>query len=249
MAAQESKLFTVAKWGLGLGIAWAISPFILGALKGILGLAACVVVGVALVEAWPLFQFVLRNSIIAGWKFVAREAPITSMQNVVMDKRRELELTRQETTSIDADTRALDRKYHEALDRYPDAPETQALGEQVEMFKSTVKERREGESRLETDLKRADEVIERMNFMWDASKMANRLSKRARMSKKQFQELVMKTSADAVMKAVDTSAAQLADLRARAEAQRQAALPPAVHKPVVEVMPARERVPVRRNES
>lgn len=93
------------------------------------------------------------------------------------------------------------------------------------MLRDTVADRRQNEIDFEAALVKYRATIRKMQFMWSASQAGAKASKRANMSKQQYEQLVAQTSFDTVQKAMDTMSARLAESRARAEAQRTA-LPP-----------------------
>ena len=245
MDQQESKLFTVLKWVFGLAIAWAASFFVLGAIKGILGIIACVVIGTVAIQAWPFLQFVTKNAVINLFKWRAKKDPIGSAQTVEMELTEELNQFREETIQIDAETSTFEREVRKLEREYPDDPELHGLQEQLKMLQETVVQRREDEATYATNLTAYRAGIKRMEAMWNASQIGARASKRANMSSKQYQRLVAQTSFDTVQKSMDQARARLVAARARAQEQR-AALPPKVHRETIDVTPAKEKVPARR---
>ena len=247
---QESKAFTIAKWVLGIGVAWAISPIVLGAVKGIVGLALCVIIGTVAIEVWPFFQFLVKNTIVNLFKWRASKDPIGSAQVIEIEKQKELALYREETTSIDADTRSFQRMVEDAERQYPDDPETGRLRQQLQMLQDTVNDRRQTEVEFEKALVAYRAGIKKMQVMWAAAQAGAKASKRASMSKQQYERLVAETAFDTVQKAMDTMSARLAESRARADAQR-AALPPKSTIPLHHTVDVAQKQPVlkRRGES
>jgi hypothetical protein len=240
---NESKLFTVLKWVLGLSIAWLSSFFVLNVIKGIIGLGICVILGVAAVEFWPLLQLAIKGAAINVAKLWARRDPIGAAQSVEMSKTEELQKYREETTSIDSDTRTFARLVEQTEREYPDDPETKRLQEQLQMLRDTVSDRRQTEVDFELALENYRAGIRKMQVMWSASQAGEKASKRANMSKRQYERLIAETSFDTVQKAMDTMSARLAESRAAAEAKRAvAALPPRAVHPTLVTTPAKAPV-------
>jgi len=244
----EGKGYTIAKWGIGIGLAWLLSPIILGAVKGILGLVICVAVGTVAIQVWPFFQFLIKNAVINLFKWTARRDPIGSAQNIEIEKTKELEVYREETTSIDADTRSFERMVLDAEQQYPDDQETARLREQLNMLKDTVADRRQNEVEYEKALTAYRAGIKKMQVMWSAAQVGNKASQRANMSSKQYQRLVAETAFDTVQKGMDQMSARLAESRARAEAQK-AALPPRRTIPMGNVVDVSAKQPVFKGRS
>lgn len=222
----ESKLYVAAKWGIGLTIAWALSGVVLAAVKGIVGLAVCVAIGVAAIEVWPLFQFTLRKGVIGMFKWFAKRDPIGALQTVELERTRDLARYQEETVQIEAETTTFARMVEKIEHEYPDDPETNRLRDQLQMLRDTVADRRVAEAEFAKALVLYRATIEKMQAMWSASQAGNRASRRANVSKKQYQRLVEATSFDAVEHSMAEASARLAASRARSQEQR-AALPPA----------------------
>lgn len=245
MDKQETKLFTVVKWGVALALAWAISPFIMGAVKGIVGLLIAAAVGFAAIQLWPLFQFTIKSSVIGLFKWRARADPIGSAQTVHLEHKDELRKFQEDTVQIETENANYERTVRELQRDYPDDPETKDHESTLQMLKDTVAQRREDEAMFAEALTNEANGIKKMEAMWKASQAANKAAKRAQMSKKDYQDLVTKTAFDTVQRSMDEARARLAASTARAKEQRAALPPKAVRAQIIDVTPA--KVPVTRS--
>jgi predicted S18 family serine protease len=245
---QESKLFTIAKWVLALGVAWLSSFFVLGVVKGIVGLAVCAALGFVLVQAWPFFQFLVKNTVINLYKWRARQDPIGSAQTAHMEDQKDLRLFQEETIQIDKETSTYERIVRDLERDYPGDPETAQHQEQLQTLKDTVVQRREDEAYYAQALVQQEAGIRKLEAMWNASQIGNRAAKRASISKRQYQDLVKKTAFDTVQKSMDEARARLAAARARTQEQRdqRAALPPKAAHATIPVADVKDLVPARR---
>jgi hypothetical protein len=90
----EQRKERIKKWGtIGLiGVAGLlVSPIIFFAIKGMLGLAIAAIVGVTLMAFAPWFGMKLANWKLQAIKAEARKNPVETMQNVLLDKVKELQ--------------------------------------------------------------------------------------------------------------------------------------------------------------
>lgn len=87
---KKLRLSAGLKWGLGLLAAVAIAPVIFLAVKGIVGLALAVAVGLLVIHGAPLASRYLATVALEGFKGLARKNPVETRQLIAMKRREEL---------------------------------------------------------------------------------------------------------------------------------------------------------------
>lgn len=113
---KYDKIFKIALVALG---ALIISPIIFLVVKGVVGLAIAALVGLIVVNAAPVISMKLANMKVRGIVNEARENPIETLTNLLIEKRRALDTFRDVVTGAVNARNTFERQCKEFSKQYP----------------------------------------------------------------------------------------------------------------------------------
>jgi hypothetical protein len=162
--ARRKKWETIFKWGLGLGGAIAASQVIFLAIKGIIGLAIAGGLGLVIVQLAPVFSLKLANRKIKLLVDEVEANPIETMQNLFLEKSKELAQADQDITEFETEVRNFDDQVDMFRSAYPeDAKSYEELScrmhESLKDMKSEQSSARKGLQKFEEKIKRAQAIL------------------------------------------------------------------------------------------
>lgn len=174
---KKARLAIGLKWGLGLAAAVVISPIVFLAVKGLVGLALAATIGLAMVNFAPVLSMKFANWKLRGIKHEARTNPVETLQNQLVDRRKQLSAFRASITEFNAAVKGFEGKVTMFKRQQPDQAdrfEKQLKGMQDLLV---LRERRYREADAELD--KFEGAIERASALWDMSLEAQRMNKLA----------------------------------------------------------------------
>lgn len=244
---RRQRLATVAKWGIGLAGAVVISPFVFLAVKGIVGLAIAVAVGMTVIQLAPVFSMKLAN-----WKMKliigeAEKNPIETMQNLFVEKSEELQRADQNIVDFETEIGNFDDQLQVFKQQYPAEAEThQTLSER--MHEALVEMKRE-QSAARRELQNFEQQIRKAKAIYKMALAAQKVVKLSRSAEAQvFAQIKEQVAFDAVRTQLNRSFANL-NLALEKRADARPALPEARPTQTIDVttpVSEPERVAVRR---
>lgn len=88
---SNTKLATGLKWGIGLGAAALLAPYVALAIGGIVGIGVAIVLGLIIVHFSPTISSILANQALKLLKWDVRKNPVTTMENILLRGRERYE--------------------------------------------------------------------------------------------------------------------------------------------------------------
>lgn len=249
--ARRQRLATVAKWGIGLAGAVIISPFVFLAVKGIVGLALAVAVGMAVIQLAPVFSMKLAN-----WKMrlIVQEAganPIETFQNDYIDRFKEVEAKDQELEEWDMELRNYDDDLVGIKRDYP--AEAASYEEISQQMHDGLADARHEQTQARADLAEYDRTITKMKRLYKMALAAQRVTSFSKSAEERvMQDIKRQAALDSVRSNLNRSLARLNTAMAKRQARpalpgtTQPALPEPSPAQTIDVTPVPERVAVRR---
>lgn len=205
---KRKRIEAVAKWGLGLAGAVVIAPFVFLAVKGIVGLALALAIGVATIQLAPVFSMKMANWKMKGIVDEAEKNPIETMQNIYIERSQELESAVQVTIEWETELANFDDEIAGFKKDYPEeAPRYQEISrvghEGLQAAKNEVEQRREDLAVFDKDIKKAKAIYK----MALATQKVSGFDKAA--EQKVFQDIKQQVAFDSVRTNLNRSFAQM----------------------------------------
>lgn len=251
---RVKKKGTLAMWAAGLGTAILAAPLIWLLFYAMLGAAALgiatIVTGlIALVgiNYYPVVKMKLENRKIEAIKAEAAANPITTMQAVAVQGRKELAESRAAIGEQAASVALFEQKKNGHKKKFPDDVDSiQQMEEELAQYKQLLTLREAKWRDAEKQQEQFERAIEMMSSRFEAASAgvkANKLSDPAR--KDIYAKIKVEAAYDSVMRkqAEAFSGLRMALLDAPPEAPPQITNQPA---DVIDVTPVRQRVEARR---
>ncbi|MGO9318455.1 MAG: hypothetical protein ACLPXT_13395 [Terracidiphilus sp.] len=242
---RRQKMATALKWGAGLVGAIVVAPFIFLAVKGIVGLAIAAAIGLVITQLAPVFAQKLAN-----WrmKLVVDEVeknPIETMQNLFIDKTRELERADNNIADFETEIRNFDDQVEGFKQQYPaEADSYETLSQRMHEALAGMKTE---QSAARAQLSDFEKKIAKAKAIYKMSVAAQNVVKLSRSAEAEvFAKIKEQVAFDAVRSQLNRSFANLnLALERRTDAQSMGAL--SAGSPHTINMPALpDRVPVSR---
>ena len=206
--ARRERVATYAKWGLGLLAAIVISPVIFLAVKGLVGLAAALVIGLALVNFAPYVAMKFANWKVKAIKAEARENPIETRQNLALQQRERLRLAEAELTAFNTEVRNFRDEVTELSKTQPgDAVVFQDQLRQLEALQELKQQRLRAAHQAAEEFEAA---TARASRKWKVAQSAIRMNKLAGQSSTDaMNKLLAEESLDSVQTAMNRAFAEM----------------------------------------
>lgn len=219
------------KWGIGLVAAIVISPFVFLAVKGIVGLALAMGLGLALVNFAPLVAMKFANWKIKGMKQEARGNPIETRENIALQVRERLRSAAGELTNFSAEVRNFADEVKELRRLQPD--DAADFDEQLRKLQALLelKQRRLQQATAEADA--FEQATQRAARKWRVAQSALRMQKLAGENEEDaMNKILASESLDAVQTAMNRALAELDSALAQTSM-------PQIERPTVPVIDVR----------
>lgn len=117
---RKARLAAFAKWGLGLTAAVLIAPFIFLAVKGIVGLAVALILGLGIIHGAPVLGMKFANWKLAGMKWAARTNPIETRQNIAVQARQRIDAATEELKVFSTEVRMFSQEVEDLRRAQPE---------------------------------------------------------------------------------------------------------------------------------
>lgn len=121
---RREKIATIAKYVIGIGALAVLAPIIFTALQGLIALIAFGVIGLAAINFAPVLAYKLANWKMKAIVADAKANPIETMQNLFVDKTKELETADNNITEFDTEVRNYDDQLGGFKQDYPEEAST-----------------------------------------------------------------------------------------------------------------------------
>ena len=206
--ARRAQIEQAVKWGAGLIAAVVIAPFVFLAVKGIVGLAIAMAVGVSLQQLAPVFGMKIAN-----WKMklIVSEAsanPIETMQNLYLEKSKELSDADQHIVDFETEIGNFDDQMATFQKQYPsEAASYETLSSKMHEALADMKTQ---QTAARKELKNFDQQITKAKAIYQMSLAAQKVAKLSASAESQVYAKIKETVAfDAVRTQLNRSFANL----------------------------------------
>lgn len=204
---KKQKYDTIFKVGLIGVAALIISPIIFAVVQGIVGAAIAGLVGLIAVNAAPVVSMKLANWKIKGIVNEAKENPIETLTNLIIESKRAFDVA--ETATVNAVT-ARDtfvRKADNFSRKYPARAAEFAL--KKEQLEEATEKKKAALQNMKNDIEKSETVLDEMKAYWDVSQSLQAANKAIGNIGDQYAQLKRDTSYDAVYESLSRSFAEL----------------------------------------
>lgn len=175
---KKQRLSTVLKWGVGLAAAALIAPVIFLAVKGIVGLAIALVLGLVLVHGAPLASRWMSTVALEGFKGLARKNPVETRQIIAMKRNEELTSVAEAIRTFGAEVLNVERHVKE-LEREGDAVGAAELRRTLEKLQQVLAMRKQAYQRAVAAQQEYEQVTAKVALRWKAAQAALKAQKLA----------------------------------------------------------------------
>ena len=196
--------FTVIAGGLFL-----ISPFVLGAIQGLLGVIALGAIGLTANAFIPYFSLKLANWRISTLKAEAAQNPIETLQNDYLIKKDALTRFAESIRTFKAEIGVFGSKLNEFKKLYPQ--DTEKFDDQLKKMNQLLKLREDKYKEANQSLKNYENEIARANSMWEMAKAAARMHNASGVVNEEdfLQKIQKETALESVTRGMETAFADL----------------------------------------
>ena len=203
------------KFGIIGVVVGLVSPFIFMMVQGIAGLIVAGFLGLLAVNLAPVLSMKLANWKVKGIVSEARENPIETLTNLLLEKREAFRKFTEAVINQVSSLKTFERKSNEFAKTYPArAGEFQA---QVEAMRTMVEKQQQALEAAKEAIYQGEQKLTEMTAFWEMSQIAQAANKTANMNNgDQFEQLKLNTSFDAVFNSVNLAFAQM-EVAARLE--------------------------------
>lgn len=186
--AKKQQVATIIKWGVIIAACAVIGPIAFMAVKGIIGLALAVGVGLVGINAAPVVSLKLANM-----KYRALDAervehvekvstaaaanPIETLINQSMEKRQASDAFKQAITMFRTEVKNFADQIAGFAKEYPD--DVARFQSQLDAMNKLLKFREDRYKQLQVELDNFDAAIKRAQAMWKMSQAAQKMNKLA----------------------------------------------------------------------
>ena len=205
---RKARLASLAKWGLGLVGAILIAPFIFLAVKGIVGLAAAMVIGLGIIHGAPVLGMKFANWKLKAIKYEASRNPVETMQEVFREKSAAVEVFARRVEDFATEVRNFADKLGQFKKDFPD--EADKFVENLAVMERGLSERKRRLEEARQELTRFRSEIRKVDGIWQMSLAANKMHRAAGMTEDSFmQRIKTETAIDAVQSSLNRALSQL----------------------------------------
>ena len=236
--ARRERIATWVKWGVGLGAAAAISPFVFFAVKGLIGLALAAATALVIIQFARPFA-----NLVAAWRMkaivaVAEANPIETMRDLFMEKSKALEQADVDIQAFDTEIRNFADQVVDFKAQYPE--EAEKYDELLERMREALKAMKAEQKLARAELEKFRQSIKKAEAIYKMALAAARVTKLSGRAEAQvFAQIRQEVAIDSVRTQLNRAFSGL-DTALERRASVQQALPPAKHAEVIDVTPARE---------
>lgn len=211
MDEKKQKIATVLKWSGGIIGAAVVSPIILLALKGVLGLLAlgvAVGAGATILKLSPIVSMKVSNLLIKGIVREANANPIETMQNLLVEKSAELKEADLAIVDFETEVRNYDDQTVEFSKQYPE--EAASFKEISEKMHVGLNQQKSSQEDARFQLANLEQQIHKAEALYKMSLAANKVTAFSKSAEKEvFQNIKEKVALDAVRTSLNRSFASL----------------------------------------
>ena len=205
---KRAKYKTWFNVGLVALAALIVSPIIFLVVKGMLGLIVAAVIGLAAVNIAPLVSMKLANWKVNGIVSEAKENPIETMVNLLVEKRKAFELFRDSVETAVTAAKNFEQKCKTFSVQYPNR--AAEFNQQLKAMQQLVERKKQALQAAQAMLVDGDHKLTEMRAYWDMSQAAQEANKAAGMDiGDAYAQLKSDTAVDSVFESLNRAFAEL----------------------------------------
>lgn len=205
---KRAKYKTWFNVGLVALAALIVSPIIFLVVKGMVGLIIAAVIGLAAVNLAPLVSMKLANWKVKGIVSEAKENPIETMVNLLVEKRKAFDVFRVSVETAVAASKTFETKCRQFAQQYPHR--AAEFNNQLHAMKTLVERKKQALTAAQAMLVDGDNKLTEMRAYWDMSQAAQAANKAAGMDiGDAYAQLKSDTAVDSVFESLNQAFAEL----------------------------------------
>jgi len=208
---RKRKVATVLKWLGGMVVVAAISPITFLAAKGALGLlafGAAAGVGIIGLKLAPLIGMKVSNLVVKGVIAEAEANPIETMENLKIEKTKELQEATKNIVEFEAEVGNFDDQVQEFAQQYPD--DTPKFRQIAEKMHEALANQKAKHDEMEENLADLSARIERARAIYKMALAAQKVTAFSKSAEQiVFAEIREKVAFEAVKKKMNMASAAL----------------------------------------
>ena len=231
---RKARIASLSKWGLGLVGAVLIAPFVFLAVKGIVGLAMALIVGLGIIHGAPVLGMKFANWKLKAIKFEASRNPVETMQAVLMEKQSAVSTFADRVTDFGTEVKNFATKLDGFRVQFP--TEAPKFEETLSQMQKLLQIRQERLQEARSELRLFEGEIRKVDAIWKMSLAANQMHRSAGMTEDSImQRIKTETAIDSVQASLNRSLAQLESALAQETIQIENHSSPTIDVQAVEV--------------
>lgn len=185
-----------------------IAPMVMIAVKGMIGVVLCVVIGLVSINFIPRLIDMLANWNLKALKFEASHNPIETLETDYMKKLEALSTFRDSINNFSASTKTFQDKLAKFKTTYPG--EAEKFEDQLDKMKSLLSLRRKKYAEAEKSVEDYALEIEKAKAIWSMALAAAEMNKASGMNEKDvLQKIKVETSLDSITETMNSAFAEL----------------------------------------
>ena len=220
---------TAARWkwaaqiALFTGVGLIAGPIAAIAIKGLLGLVVCGLIGTVAITIGPVLGMKVANWKLQLMKAEAARNPIETLQNELMERRRLLEENLESIGKLRANNMTFASKVKDFRVQFPE--EAEQFEQQLLEMNGLLKEHEQQYAEASDAADKFEGEIERADAIWKMSQAAAEAAHGAKLTIDDFQAKIKKdTALESIQLGMNQAFGNLANIRLRNRQTRQEAL-------------------------
>ena len=216
---NKDKIEQFAKIAIALFAIFLMAPFIFLLIKGIIGIAAAVVIASLLIALAPAASLAIANMGVSLLKIEAARNPVETLQNEYKEKARQLEDRKEAIELGMAKLKTFENKVAALGARYPEeVPQFEA---QLKPMQELLAHRKDRFKTAARKLKDFHDVVEKADAIWQVTQALNEMAVGQSATDDFYSELRTKTALDSVQESLAHSFAALDTSLLEEEVERE----------------------------
>ena len=207
IAKRTQKIEACAKIGLAAFAIFLVAPFVFVLIKGVLGVAAAVLIAAVIIALAPTASLMIANMGVSTLKFEAGRNPVETLQNEYKQRAIQLEDRKETIERGIAKLKSFESKVASLKMRFPE--EATQFEAQLETMQSLLRLRKEKYKAAAKELDGFHEIVEKADAIWQVSQALNDLEDGQDAAAEFYSELRTKTALDSVQESLGQSFAAL----------------------------------------
>lgn len=205
---RKERLAKLFKWGIVLGTAVIVAPFVYLAITGLVGLAVAIGVGLAINAFAPVLAKQLAIWKIQGLKGLARRNPIEMRETIALEQRSKLADFARSITAFSAEVKTFSDEIVGLRNQYPS--DAAQFNEQLALCQAALRQQRDKYEAALAAADAFDEATKRARAKWKVAQSAMKMKVLAgQQMGSAMDKILAEESLDSVQSAMNLAFAEL----------------------------------------